>query len=291
VTVIAAQVMPTQRERRIPGEQGAWVFLFGDMLVFGVFFATFLVERSKDPKLFDTSRQTLHTGVGLTNTLVLLASSLFVVIAVSAMRISARSIASQAVVAAMVSGLVFVGLKIFEYSSAISAGHGAGANHFYLYYYILTGLHLFHVCIGTLVLTFVLIQTRKPALSTTRMGVVEGGACFWHLVDLLWIGPIPIAVFGVLMRRPSVMKLIPKRAGLSWLILVAATVLSFLVGADHGTGAAIAVVVLGVAAIKVRLVGLDFMELRGAPIPLRAIFEGYCALLWTILSGLYLFTW
>jgi hypothetical protein len=39
----------------------------------------------------------------------------------------------------------------------------------------------------------------------------------------------------------------------------------------------------------VRLIGLDFMELRSAPIPLRAAFEGYCLVLWGVLSGLYLF--
>ena len=60
------------------------------------------------------------------------------------------------------------------------------------------------------------------------------------------------------------------RAGLSWLILVAATLVSWAVGAEHGTGSLVGVVVLGIAAIKVRLVGLDFMELRHAPFALRA---------------------
>jgi hypothetical protein len=48
------------------------------------------------------------------------------------------------------------------------------------------------------------------------------------------------------------------------------------------------VAVLGIAAVKVRLVGLDFMELRHAPIALRAVFELYCATLWAVLSGPYL---
>ncbi|WP_099024907.1 cytochrome C oxidase subunit IV family protein [Mycolicibacterium palauense] len=78
------------------------------------------------------------------------------------------------------------------------------------------------------------------------------------------------------------------RAGLSWLILVAATLISWAVGADHGTGALVVVVVLAIAAAKIRLVGLDFMELRHAPIPLRAVFETYCVTLWALLSGLYL---
>ncbi len=90
------------------------------------------------------------------------------------------------------------------------------------------------------------------------------------------------------MKGPSVFQLVRNRAGLSWLILVAATLISWAVGAEHGTGAVVAVVVLGIAAVKIRLVGLDFMELRRAPIPLRVVFEVYCVGLWAVLSGLYL---
>jgi hypothetical protein len=91
------------------------------------------------------------------------------------------------------------------------------------------------------------------------------------------------------MAGPSVFQFIRNRAGLSWLILIAASLVSFAVGVEHGTGAGVVVVVLTIAAIKVRLVGLDFMELRYAPITLRAVFEGYCVLLWVTLSGFYLF--
>jgi hypothetical protein len=40
--------------------------------------------------------------------------------------------------------------------------------------------------------------------------------------------------------------------------------------------------------LTVRLVGLDFMELHSAPMPLRLAFEGYCLGLPAMLSGLYL---
>jgi hypothetical protein len=86
----------------------------------------------------------------------------------------------------------------------------------------------------------------------------------------------------------TVLHLLRNRAGLSWLLLVAATILSWALGADHGTGSMVAVVVLAIATIKVRLVGLDFMELRHAPIPLRAAFECYCLGMWALLSGLYI---
>ncbi|MCW2518673.1 MAG: cytochrome c oxidase, subunit family protein [Mycobacterium sp.] len=178
--------------RRVPGETGTWVFLFGDMLVFGAFFATFMVERAKAPEVFDVSRKTLHLGVGLTNTLVLLTSSLLVVVALGALRSGASKIARSALLAALACGAIFLGLKVFEYHSLVTAGHGVGANHFYLYYFILTGVHLLHVCVGMAVLTVLLAATRPPELSATRLAVVEGGACFWHLVDLLWIVLFPL---------------------------------------------------------------------------------------------------
>jgi len=86
----------------------------------------------------------------------------------------------------------------------------------------------------------------------------------------------------------TVLRLLRNRAGLSWVILIAATIVSWAIGAEHGTGSLLAVVVMAIAAIKVRLVGLDFMELRQAPIPLRAAFECYCVGMWALLSGLYL---
>ena len=174
-------------QKRIPGESGTWVFLFGDMLVFGAFFVTFLVERAKAPEIFDAARMTLHIGVGVINTLVLLTSSLCVVLALNGMRAGQRRIATRATAAAMVFGVLFIALKVYEYISLGTAGHGPGANDFYLYYFILTGLHLFHVCLGLGALSFVLTQTRRPELSDTRTALVEGAACFWHLVDLLWI--------------------------------------------------------------------------------------------------------
>jgi nitric oxide reductase NorE protein len=178
--------------RHVPGEPGVWVFLFGDMLVFGIFFATFMYQRSLAPELFDASRHTLSIGIGLTNTLVLLTSSLFVVTAIRAIRSSQRAAAQLLFGGALICGLAFVALKGVEYTAKVSEGHIPTQNNFYLYYFILTGLHLFHVLIGIVVLILLFVQARRTELSTTRMGVVEGGACFWHLVDLLWIVLFPL---------------------------------------------------------------------------------------------------
>ena len=159
------------------------------MLVFAVFFATFMVERSKAPELFDAARATLHIGVGLTNTLVLVHQFAVCRGGDRSHQIRAKSIATGAITAAIGFGVTFIGLKVLEYAALLVDGHGPGENHFYLYYFIfiLTGLHLFHVCLGIAVLVFLLIQARRTELSANRTALIEGGACFWHLVDLLWI--------------------------------------------------------------------------------------------------------
>ena len=175
--------------RRIPGEQGTWVFLFGDMLVFAVFFATFMVERSKAPELFDAARATLHIGVGLTNTLVLVHQF-------AVCRGGDRSHQIRGEIDCHRGD--YGGDRVRPH---VHRAEGArvrrvacrrkwpGENHFYLYYFIfiLTGLHLFHVCLGIAVLVFLLTQARRTELSANRTALIEGGACFWHLVDLLWI--------------------------------------------------------------------------------------------------------
>jgi nitric oxide reductase NorE protein len=182
----------TRGERRMPGEAGTWIFLFGDMLVFGVFFATFMYERGRAPQLFDESRQTLSIGIGLTNTLILLTSSLFVVTAIRAIRSSQKRAAQLLLAGAIACGAAFVGLKAVEYTAKVNAGHVPDENTFYLYFFILTGIHLIHVLIGIAVLVLLLTQARRTELSAQRVALVEGGACFWHLVDLLWIVLFPL---------------------------------------------------------------------------------------------------
>ena len=76
-----------------------------------------------------------------------------------------------------------------------------------------------------------------------------------------------------------------------WSLLIAATLLSWWLGTDHGFGneqTLAALTIIAVAFIKVRCVGLYFMELRHAPLPLRVAFEGYVVLVCGVVIGLYL---
>jgi hypothetical protein len=76
-----------------------------------------------------------------------------------------------------------------------------------------------------------------------------------------------------------------------WAFLVVATVVSWALGTDHGfvdDTTTASLVVLVVAFVKVRFVGLYFMELREAPLPLRALLEVWCLAVCCLTVGFYL---
>lgn len=74
----------------------------------------------------------------------------------------------------------------------------------------------------------------------------------------------------------------------TWAILVVLAVVIPIVSVESHAGDLAVVLVLALASIKIRLVGLDFMEIRHAPVELRLAFEAYCAGLWVVLAGAYL---
>ena len=179
--------------RHVPGEPGLWVLLFGDMLVFTVFFGVYLTKRGQHRELFAQSQDALNRNLGAINTLVLLTSSLLVVFAVHAQRSDRlRPLASRLMLGAFGVGSLFVVIKAIEYHEKVSAGITPGTDEFFMYYFVLTGLHLAHVVIGLIVLLALSRLARNPEPSKSHFAFVEGGGCFWHMVDLLWIIIFPL---------------------------------------------------------------------------------------------------
>ena len=80
------------------------------------------------------------------------------------------------------------------------------------------------------------------------------------------------------------------RATLVWLGLVVATLVAALIGEHSGPGGAsvATAAVIVIALVKARFVGLEFMELRGAPVIMRIAYEAWTVLVCTVLLGLYL---
>ncbi|MDO3402770.1 cytochrome c oxidase subunit 3 [Mycolicibacterium neoaurum] len=183
---------PSGAARHIPGEPGIWILLFGDMLVFTVLFAVYLRNRHANPELFAESQEALHRTIGVVNTVVLLTSSLLVVLGTSAVRNGQVALARRLLFAGAAVGACFVLLKAVEYQSLFAAGIAPSTNQFFMYYFVLTGLHLAHVLLGLVLLISLAATMPSTEPTATRVAFAEGGACFWHMVDLLWIIIFPL---------------------------------------------------------------------------------------------------
>ncbi len=179
-------------KNHVPGEVGIWVLILGDMVVFGLFFLVFVYYRGFDIEHYTQSQKALNQNYGAFNTLLLLASSWFVVMAVESARADHGRRAAKYFGLALLCGSGFSVVKVVEYSEKLAAGLTITSNEFFMYYYIFTGLHFLHVVIGMGVLIFLIVKTRAHTFSRQDMVAVESGASFWHLVDLLWIVLFPL---------------------------------------------------------------------------------------------------
>ncbi|MBN9735661.1 hypothetical protein PP1_011495 [Pseudonocardia sp. P1] len=85
-------------------------------------------------------------------------------------------------------------------------------------------------------------------------------------------------------------RLRPARQTIVWVILVIATLATALLGLEQAADGStlVGALVLLIAMVKVRLVGMHFMELDRAPVLLRLAFEGYVVVLAGTLMGIYL---
>jgi len=176
--------------KRIPGEVGIWVLVLGEMVIFAILFWIFLDAKGQNRAGFAQGQMSLDLSLGIINTLILLTSSLLVALGVERYRHDDARRACGLFLLAALLGVGFCALKAVEYEAKLSIRE-LFENSFYIYYFILTGLHLFHVVIGTIIL---LILSRFSARPRTagRQALVESGGIFWHLVDLLWIVIFPL---------------------------------------------------------------------------------------------------
>jgi nitric oxide reductase NorE protein len=183
---------PARVPGKLPGEEGLWSFIAADMTLFALLFGSFLNERAAAPTVFAASQRLLVPAFAITNTILLLTSSLFAALAVHAERRENPRQAKTYLALTIGLGLAFCATKAAEYYHEIAAGLTAGSNTFFMFYFVVTGLHLTHVVggIGGMIYVTFRLNTKSPPES--RQYLIESGASFWHMVDLLWLVILPI---------------------------------------------------------------------------------------------------
>jgi len=89
----------------------------------------------------------------------------------------------------IVLGITFLGLQVEEYYLAytqldLTLNSGIYGSTFFM----LTGFHGFHVTLGVIMLTVILMRCIRGHFNMDRHFGFEGVAWYWHFVDVVWLG-------------------------------------------------------------------------------------------------------
>jgi len=157
---------------------GLWLFILSDTFVF----AGLLVTRFN---LLGLTRPDLNQYLGLTVTAVLLLSSFFMNRAETQMGQGNQKGFLISTIITLVLGVGFLaGVVGVEWRDApFSAGDSAYSAVFFM----MTGMHAFHVLTGVIFLAVILNNGRRGLYTADEHWAVEAATVYWHFIDVVWI--------------------------------------------------------------------------------------------------------
>lgn len=176
---------PTYAEAWRNNRMGLWLFCISELFLFGGMLAARFI-------LWGDSRPPLNQTLGLITTSVLLLSSFFMNRAETAIAYDDRKRFSSGLIMTFILGLIFLlGVVLLEWGllpiipgeEPIRPTDGA----FGAMFFLMTGMHAFHVLTGLVFIALIWLNGRKGAYSAERHWGVEACAIYWHYVDLVWI--------------------------------------------------------------------------------------------------------
>ena len=168
----------------LPGDPMMWVLVLSELVAFGLFLGAFVVAHAVKPAIFASGQTALDTSLAGYNTIVLVTSGWAAAKGAASARAGRSRRARLWLFLAMTLGATFVTIKLVEYAGEIASGVDLDTNVFFTLYFLLTGFHLLHVCLGIIILAVVCRRTDPIHVETATV--------FWHMVDLVWIVMFPI---------------------------------------------------------------------------------------------------
>lgn len=177
----------TDATQGLPGDLAIWIFIFAELVVFGILFAAYAFARSTHVTLFNASQLALDRDNGFANTLILVTSSYFVVRANQAIKVGLNKVCGHWLSGALGLGGGFLWLKLAEFHQDFAHGINLSTNLFYMFYLSLTFFHFMHVVMGMVILAVVAYKAYTGRYSAKHHTGVETGGSYWHMVDLVWI--------------------------------------------------------------------------------------------------------
>jgi len=182
---------------------GMWVFIAQEIMFFGGLFLAYTVYRNLYHEAFAAASHHLDLRYGAFNTAVLIASSLTMALAVHAAQLGNKKGTIGFLIATILLGSVFLGVKVIEYHDKFAHHLVPGANFqfegavkhqaevFYSLYFLMTGLHALHMIVGVGLLGGLIYFASRGRYTPQYYSPVELTGLYWHFVDIIWIFLFP----------------------------------------------------------------------------------------------------
>jgi cytochrome c oxidase subunit 3 len=201
-------------QQREASTLGMWVFIAQEIMFFGGLFATYAIYRALYYAAFADASHHLDWKLGAVNTAVLIGSSLTMALAVHAAALGKSRLIVGWLVATILLGSVFLGIKVVEYGEKFEHHLVPGAHfryephdpeaarldpeierHAQIYfslYFAMTGLHALHMIIGIPIIAWMAWRAANGEFSPHYDSPVEITGLYWHFVDIIWIFLFPL---------------------------------------------------------------------------------------------------
>lgn len=128
-------------------------------------------------------------GLPFLNTLILLTSGVTCTWAHHGLLAKNRDQLIKGLIATVGLGFLFVAFQASEYYEAYhEMGLTLGSGIYGSTFFMLTGFHGFHVCVGAIILSVVLFRSWKGHFKPENHFAFEAAAWYWHFVDVVWLG-------------------------------------------------------------------------------------------------------
>jgi len=189
---------------------GMWIFLVTEIMFFGGLFLAYIAYRTAYPDAFGAASNTLNIPLGAVNTAVLICSSLTMAMAVHSAAIGKNKLLITFLIATLVLGGVFLGVKAYEYHDKFVEHHVPGPNFdfksedakhpvdphnaslYFALYFAMTGLHASHMIIGAVIIVVLIRMAAKNRFTPEWHTPIELFGLYWHFVDIVWIFLFPL---------------------------------------------------------------------------------------------------
>src|SRR4051794_5610205 len=183
--------MPMAHELR--GKVGMWCLIAAESAIFSIFVVAYLYYAGQSltgPYPGDV----LHVPVF--NSICLFASSFTIVMAKRAMRRNEIKLFGTWWFFTIALGLIFIlGTAREWYQLIYHDGLTITSNLFGTTFYSLVGLHAFHVIVGLIGLTTIMIFTALGYVTHEHEKRISVFALYWHFVDAIWVVVLSVVYF------------------------------------------------------------------------------------------------